>query len=299
MNKYVSEFLDYLKNERNYTQQTVNSYANDLDIWFRFLDEEDVLFDDVDAHVIRNFLSEETLDNVSKRSNRRRLSCLNTFYSFCQRKGYVKDNPLVFIEGPKVDKKLPDVLYKNQIDELFKLNGERKDDLMLRDQCIIKMLYFMGLRASELCNLKIQDIDFKNRICRIFGKGQKERLVPFSEECREAMVEYRDKSRDNLIKEKITPIFIVNADGLPLTTRGLEYIMREIEEKTGLYLGLHPHTLRHSFATHLLENGADLRYIQELLGHSSLNATQVYTHVSDKEMRETYSNYHPRAHKEK
>ncbi len=299
MNKVVSEFLDYLKNERNYTEATRKSYENDLDKWFRFLNQEDILFDDVDPRIVRNFLSSEMMNGISKRSCRRRLSCLSSFYSFCQRKGYVKDNPFVFIEGPKTEKKYPDVLYKNQVDELFRLNGERTDDLMLRDQCIIKMLYYMGLRASELCSLRIQDIDFKQRIARVYGKGQKERLVPFSEDCQQAMIRYRDESRAELIKEKVTPIFIVNADGLPLTVRGLEYILKEIETKSGCYLGLHPHTLRHSFATHLLENGADLRVIQELLGHESINATQIYTHVSDKEMKETYSNYHPRAHKDK
>ncbi len=300
MNRYEQEFLEYLKNERNYTKDTIRSYQNDLDKWFDFLLHEDYELDKVDTRLIRNFLSSELMDNgVSRRSCRRRLSCYTTFYSYLQQKGYITDNPFLLIEGPKMDKKYPDVLTKEQVNELFKANGERTDDLMLRDQAIIMMLYYMGLRASELVSLEIQSIDFKARIARIFGKGQKERIVPFSEECLQAMQRYKNELRPKLMGEKITPIFILNDDGEPLTVRGLEYIINSIQEKCGFYYGMHPHTLRHSFATHLLENGADLRVIQELLGHSSINATQVYTHVSDKEMKETYAAYHPTAHKEK
>ncbi|MCD8204930.1 MAG: tyrosine-type recombinase/integrase [Coprobacillus sp.] len=300
MNVVEQEFLDYLKNDKRYTKDTIRSYQNDLDKWFDFLLREDYEFNEVDPKLIRNFLSIEMEENgVSHRSCRRRLSCYTTFYSFLQQRHYVEDNPFLLIEGPKMDKKYPSVLTRDQIDELFKLNGERTDPLMLRDQCILKMLYYMGLRASELVNLEIQSIDFRSRTARIFGKGQKERLVPFSQDCLEAMQKYKNELRPQLMGRKITQIFILNEDGEPLTVRGLEYIIDSIEEKCGLYYGLHPHTLRHSFATHLLENGADLRVIQELLGHSSINATQVYTHVSDKEMKQTYNTYHPTAHKEK
>ncbi len=300
MNSAERGFLDYLEKERHYTKDTIRSYQNDLDKWFDFLLREDYEFDEVTPKLIRNFLSIEMEENgVSHRSCRRRLSCYTSFYTYLQENKLVEDNPFLLIEGPKMDKKYPAVLTREQIDELFKANGERTDTLMLRDQCILKMLYYMGLRASELVSLEIQSIDFRSRTARIFGKGQKERIVPFSEDCLEAMQNYRNELRPQLMGQKFTSVFILNDNGEPMTVRGLEYVIDSIEDKCGLYYGLHPHTLRHSFATHLLENGADLRVIQELLGHSSINATQVYTHVSDKEMKQTYNMYHPTAHKEK
>ncbi|MCD8195539.1 MAG: tyrosine recombinase [Coprobacillus sp.] len=294
----LDQFIDYLKYERNYTDKTVVSYTSDIEKFFKFLDKEMIDYLSVSPQTIRNFLATEISSGIDKRSNNRRRSSLSSFYSFLQRKKYIKDNPFLFVSSAKTDKKYPDVLYKNQVDELFTLNGERVDELALRDQAILKMLYYMGLRASELCNLKIQDIDFKHRLARIFGKGQKERMVPFSTDALEAMTKYQEELRPKLLNGKSSPYFILNDKGEQLTTRGLEHILSTVEEKCGLCYGLHPHTLRHSFATHLLENGADLRVIQELLGHSSLNATQIYTHISDKEMKDTYSNYFPRAHKE-
>ena len=174
------------------------------------------------------------------------------------------------------------------------------------------MLYYSGIRAEELVSLDIQNISLKERFVRVLGKGNKERIVPFSSECQKTLKDYIDKDRKKLVelyflwqkKQEAkgenpparAPLFF-NAQGGPLTTRGLEYILDAIQEKTGLFVGLHPHILRHSFATHLLENGADLRVIQELLGHESINATQVYTHVTEEAMKDTYEKAFPRARK--
>ena len=305
MNKAIAEFKKYLEREKNYTEATANSYVYDLEKFFKFLFEEGVLMDEVDQIVIRNFLTEELNAGVSKRSCKRRLCSLKHFYAYLQREKVVKDNPFVFIITPKTDKKYPHALYKEQIDNIFKENAKRTDELACRDQAILELLYYSGIRAAELVTLKYQDVDTKRRHIRVMGKGRKERYVPFTPECQKVLVEYIEKLRPILLmkfkpteKHPTPPVeFFLNSKGYKLTTRGLEYILEEIEEKTGTFVGLHPHLLRHSFATHLLENGADLRVIQELMGHASINATQVYTHVTVEAMKKEYAGAHPRARK--
>ena len=186
-----------------------------------------------------------------------------------------------------------------KIKDILEDNKKRNDELMLRDQVILEILYYTGIRASECVSLEIQDLNFYSRIIRIVGKGNKERLVPFTIECKKTIERYLKDLRPILASRQLEPsnILILNNNGKKLTTRGLEYILDQIQEKTGNFLDLHPHVLRHSFATHLLENGADLRVIQELLGHESLNATQVYTHVTEEAMKKTYEAFHPRAKK--
>ena len=299
MNKPQKEFLDHLKLNRNYSDKTIESYSRDIDKFFVFLNEEGILMDQVDLAVIRNFLTKELESGVSKRSCKRRICALRHFYEFLVKKGYVKENYFIFVESPKTDKKYPQTLYKEQIEAIFEANNRRTDFLAKRDQAILYLLYYTGIRAAELVSLQYQNIDFRNRHLRVLGKGNKERIVPFTEECRDVIKEYAEKVRPDLLNKALIKEsnFILNNQGNPLTTRGLEYILDSIEKKTGSFVGLHPHILRHSFATHLLENGADLRVIQELLGHESINATQVYTHVSEEAMQEIYSSSFPRAHK--
>lgn len=299
MNKPIKEYLDYLRYERNYSEQTIKSSQYDLEKFFRFLAEEDVKMDDVDIIVIRNFLTIELNNGISKRSCKRRLSTLKRFYEFLVKRGYVNDNPFVFVQSPKTEKKYPTVLYQDQVREILDENLKRTDDLMLRDQAILELLYYTGMRASELVGVTVQDIDLFERTVRVIGKGDKERIIPFSDECQRYVRRYMRECRPMLFRRNVNPVnaLILNHLGQKLTTRGLEYILDQIEEKTSVVVGLHPHLLRHSFATHLLENGADLRIIQELLGHASLNATQIYTHVTEETMRETFFNYHPRAKK--
>jgi integrase/recombinase XerC len=300
MNKPLRDFLDYLQYERAYSKYTISSYQNDIEKFFDFLLTEDLNMEEVDVLVIRNFLTVELSNNVSKRSCKRRLSALRLFYDFMYKNKYVKDNPFIFINAPKTDKKFPKVLYKEQIEELLRENKLRTDEFACRDQAILELLYYCGIRASELVNLELQNLQIKRRFVRLLGKGNKERLVPFTEECAKTLEKYLEISRPELLKNNTEPTNVVflNNLGKKLTTRGLEYILDKIQQRIGLFLGLHPHILRHSFATHLLENGADLRVIQELLGHESLNTTQVYTHVSEKAMQETYLKYFPRAKKE-
>ena len=307
MNKPIIDFQFYLKNERNYSPQTISSYTHDLEGFFKFLLKEDIEMDDVDQIVIRNYLTDEINRGVSKRSLKRRLSSLSHFYKFLYKRGYVKDNPFLFVSSPKAEKKYPKTLYKDQVREILDLNKKSDDELKERDQAILSTLYFTGMRASELVSLDLQSVSLRQRVIRVIGKGNKERIVPITEECQKDITTYINTARNALtnrckndqrsIKLNSKRALFLNDQGDRLSVRGLEYILYGIEQKTGTFVGLHPHILRHSFATHLLENGADLRVIQELLGHESLNTTQIYTHVTEEDMKNEYSAYFPRAHK--
>lgn len=322
MNKPEQEFLNHLVVDRNYSLETAVSYRRDIDHFCDYLFKEGTLMEDVDVITIRNYLTEELARGVSKRSCKRRLCSLRHFYKYMVSVGYIDDNPFLLMSAPKTETRYPHGLYKEQIQELFKRNGERTDNLKNRDQAILYLLYYSGMRAFELVNLNIQSVSLNERVVRVFGKGSKERIVPFTAECQTMLKKYINNERKEHLnkfntwqkdkkpefldwlekhhkeeKDFLIPPLFFNANGHPLTTRGLEYILDAIQEKSVLFVGLHPHILRHSFATHLLENGADLRVIQELLGHESINATQVYTHVTEEAMKETYQNVFPRAKK--
>lgn len=299
MNRPLSEFLDYLKLERNYSPRTCESYKSDIEKFHLFIEKEGVLMDQVDSIIIRNFLTDELRNGISKRSSKRRLCALRHYYTFLAKKNYVKDNPFLYVNSPKIEKKFPKVLYKEQIEDILKANRKRNDDIALRDQAILELLYFTGMRVHELVTLNLQDFDNNRRIIRVHGKGNKERLLPFTETCRFTILKYIKEVRIKLAAQSKDPTnaLFLNQQGKRLTNRGLEYILDQIEVKTGEFVGLHPHILRHSFATHLLEKGADLLVIQELLGHTSLNATQIYTHVTEEAMQSSYRASHPRAKK--
>jgi len=302
MNKPQKEYCDHLS-ARGYSSYTVSSYSNDIDEFFSFLFKEGVLFDKLETKDIRNYLFVLLEKGTSKRSCQRKMSALRGFYEFMENKNYVSSNPFKLVKSPKADTTIPKALYLEEIENLFKTNLLRKDFLKERDQAIIELLYASGMRVSELCNLEILQIDYHNRSIRVLGKGNKERIVPFSQSAAECMKQYYSNTRKVLFSKSLdskqSTKFFLNSHGKNLTPRGVEYILKEIEEKTGIHLGLHPHEFRHTFATHLLEGGADLRLIQDLLGHESINTTQVYTHVTTKALKAQYSLYFPRAKRKK
>lgn len=299
--KEIEEFKTYLKKSLNYSDKTVEAYERDIESFYMFIFAEGVDMNDVDLPIIRNYLSTQLANGISKRTLQRRMSCFRHFYSFLLDKEYVKENPFIFIRSPKKEIRYPKALYLEQIETLFQRNRERSDHLMLRDQVILELLYASGIRASEFVNIKMQDIDFRTRSIRILGKGNKERIVPFNKSSSVTMKEYLKDCRPLLLaknkRQYNVEYFVLNDQGKKLTTRGLEYILKNIEKLTGCDYDLHPHLMRHTFATHLLEGGADLRVIQELLGHESLNTTQVYTHVTEESMKAQFVASHPRAKK--
>lgn len=301
INDDVEKYLEYLSFQKGYSSNTVISYRRDIYKFLEYMEKENASFNDVDSILIRNFLLEETLNGISKRSSQRRLVALRRFYEWMLKEKKVKFNPFKIISSPKLDKTLPDFLHQEEIDELFVNNEKRTDFLALRDHALLELLYASGLRVSEVVNLTLDQIESQTRIIKVTGKGNKERMVPYSVECKKTLDKYIDECRKEIVEknklETDPKALFLNARGEKLTTRGVEYILKSIEKKIGMELDLHPHKMRHSFATHLLDEGVDLRVIQEILGHESLETTQVYTHISTSKMIESYQNYFPRAKK--
>ncbi len=301
INDDVEKYLEYLTYQRGYSSNTVDSYRRDIYKFKEYMEKENASFNDVESNLIRNFLLEETLNGISKRSSQRRLVAMRRFYEWMLKEGKVKFNPFKIITSPKLDKTLPDFLHQEEIDKLFEEDSKREDFLALRDHAILELLYASGLRVSELVSLTLDSLNPNRRTIRVKGKGNKERIVPYSIECKKALDKYINECRNEIIaKNKIensTNALFLNSKGEGITTRGVEYILKSIEKKIGMELDLHPHKMRHSFATHLLDEGVDLRVIQEILGHESLETTQVYTHVSTSKMIESYQNFFPRAKK--
>ena len=301
--KQLEEYLIYLKNQKNYSGNTIDSYKRDIEMFFTFIKDEGYSFNDVNNNLIRNFLRYEVVQGKSKRSNQRRIIALRRFYSWLLKNKYIKYNPFINIKTPKDDKKIPSFLHEEEVETLIEADAKREDFLAKRDHAIIILLYSSGLRLSELVSLKLQDINLRQRTMRIVGKGNKERIVPFSNVALEAINDYLQNCRNSILEKnqisKATNALFINNKGEQITPRGIQYILKKIEDKTGVNLDLHPHKMRHTFATHLLEKGADLRTIQEILGHTSLETTQVYTHVTTSKMVDTYKNAFPRAKKEK
>lgn len=303
MNRTEKEFLTYLKVNKNYSNYTISSYQRDLDLYFEFLVLNDYDFQNVNTKIIREFMESRLINDDSngdsKRTLHRRIACLRTFYNFLYSKNLVKSNPFLSIRMKNETNKLPQVLTEEQVDLLFSMNKKRTDEMMIRDQAIMEVLYSSGIRCSELINIKITDIDVRTRTIRVYGKNMKERYVPFSEDAKNSIMEY-SKSLRKVLLEKSTKLeskklLFLNSKGDALTSRGLEYILTTIEKKSVLNLGfsLHPHVFRHTFATRLLDKGADIKIIQELLGHESINTTQIYTHVSKESLISEYNKYFP------
>ena len=288
----IELFLEHIKLDLNYSDKTIKSYEQDIKSFQLYLNSVGHDFKDANQQLIRNYLSKELMDGKTKVTCCRRIAGLRHFYNYLVKIKVVNENPFLFVGAPKKEIRYPEALYLDQIETLFNKNKERDDALKYRDQAIIELLYASGVRVSELVNIKLSSIDLKNRTIRVFGKGRKERMVMFSKSCQATLIDYLDNSY-----HQGNDYLFLNAQGNQLTTRGVEYILKEIQNKCGIQLGLHPHLLRHTFATHLLEGGADLRVIQELLGHESINTTQVYTHITEEAMKHQFEISHPRAKK--
>ena len=289
----IEKFLEYLKLELNYSEKTIKSYQQDIESFDKYLSSKGESVESANPQIIRMYLSKEMEDGKTKVTCCRRIAGLRHFYEYLVRQNYIKENPFLFVGAPKKEIRYPEALYLEQVEMLFAKNKERQDDLKYRDQAIIELLYASGVRVSELVSIKMNSIDLKNRTIRVFGKGRKERMVMFTKSCQKTLQDYLKNSP---LRNSSDYLF-TNAQGNQLTTRGVEYILKEIQNKCGIQLGLHPHMLRHTFATHLLEGGADLRVIQELLGHESINTTQIYTHITEEAMKQQFNMSHPRAKK--
>ncbi|MEC5422703.1 tyrosine recombinase XerC [Virgibacillus sp. C22-A2] len=294
------EFVEYLQIEKNASRYTVKYYQNDLEIFFGFLDQEGITsLYEVDQRVVRLFLTSLYEQQLSRRSVSRKVSCLRSFYRFLERENQRITNPFTHVSLPKATRPIPGFLYMEELEKLFEVS-DMTDALGQRDQAILETLYGTGMRVSECQGLLIGDIDFSIGTMLINGKGRKERYVPFGRFAEIALETYINEGRKTLLsKAKLTSNAVfLNSRGAPLTARGMRLILNKLVDKAALTVHVHPHKLRHTFATHLLNEGADLRSVQELLGHESLTSTQIYTHVTKDHLRKVYMNSHPRANEQ-
>jgi integrase/recombinase XerC len=294
---YREAFMEYLQIEKSASPYTVQYYRNDLDDYFEFLAREGIAeLQTIDPHTVRLYLTELYRQRLSRRSVSRKISALRTFNKFLEREGIIKINPFFHLKLPKSEKSIPGFLYEEELEQLFGIS-DLTNPLGQRDQAILEMLYATGMRVSECQGLQMNDIDFSIGTVFVKGKGRKERYIPFGKFAENALKTYINDGREKLLKksgESITSVFL-NYKGFPITDRGIRLLLKKIVEKAALTVDVHPHKLRHTFATHLLNEGADLRSVQELLGHESISTTQIYTHVTKSHLRNVYMNSHPRA----
>ena len=302
LKKYIELYAFFLKNEKNYSYYTIVSYRNDLIQFFNYLKLYRILKDDkiedVDRSVMRKYIVYLKKSDYSARSISRKISTVRSFFKFCLREGIIKVNPTINLITPKIDKKLPYFLYLQEVNKL--IETPLKNTIFgIRDRAILELLYGTGIRVGELVNLNICNIDLYEKTIIVFGKGSKERILPLGNPSIRAIQEYltsRNLSEKKIFvnKNDLEALFL-NRLGGRLTTRSIRRIIIKYMKMAGLNKKISPHVLRHSFATHLLEGGADLRSVQELLGHKSLSTTQIYTHITKERLKTIYKKSHPRA----
>ncbi|NLD35249.1 MAG: tyrosine recombinase XerC [Desulfatiglans sp.] len=298
---HIERFIDYLKSQRGYSQNTVRSYRADLEHFFNYLKKKEnsgeIDLNLVDFHVIRAYLG-GLFKGYKKTTISRRLSAVRTFFLFLEKNNLNDSNPAAEISAPKQGKYIPGYL---NIDDMFMLldSPEPLTSNEVRNQAIMELLYSCGIRVSELTGLNLSDIDFKERLVRVIGKGDKERIVPVGKKALSAVEKYVDQTQVvrqkeiNSTKSFVNPLFL-NKNGGRLSSRSVSTIIKDFVRRYNLADNITPHSFRHTYATHLLDGGADLRSVQELLGHASLSTTQRYTHVSLDKLMEVYDRAHPR-----
>lgn len=295
--KLIELFLNYLISERDYSVLTKKAYQEDIEQFNVFLQQTgNSDFSKVTIQDVRIYLGELNENKLSRNSVSRKISSLRAFYQFLLRNNLAEDNPFSYVHLKKKNLRLPRFFYEKEMDVLFQVvKGENPLDY--RNEAILEVLYGTGIRVSECAGIEMKDIDFELNVLLIRGKGNKERYVPFGHYAAVAIQQYIKKARDPLMKkyQKRHSVLFVNHHGDGISSTGIEYVLNQVIKKSSLTSDIHPHMLRHTFATHLLNNGADMRTVQELLGHSSLSSTQIYAHVTKEKLQKNYRQFHPRA----
>lgn len=293
----LDEFVDYLQVQRTASRNTLLSYQADLKQFFQFLDKDKkntLNFGSVNEARIRAYLDHLSSQDISLRSIQRKISSLRILFKFLAAKGYAVKSPLEQIKTPRLQTSLPEVFTMKEVESLLKA-PDVTVPLGARDMAMLELMYSCGLRVTELLDLRLGSIQWEDSSLLVVGKRDKERWVPIGKFARQALKTYIDQFRDILMKGRYHDHVFVNGRGLRLTRQGFWKILKAYAVKLKLKKTLHPHILRHSFASHMLEKGADLRSIQELLGHSDIATTQIYTQVTPNKMRQDYEKFHPRA----
>ncbi|MFA6467885.1 MAG: tyrosine recombinase XerC [Bacteroidota bacterium] len=299
MQKLISAYLSYLENERNYSPHTIVSYANDLAQYFTFLKNDfpelTERHEDTDQDVVRVFLGLLLDSGLGKKSVVRKLSTLRSFYKYLVRKRIMRRNPALNIITPKVEKKLPQFINKDSVDRIFALPEREKFD-GARDSVMLELFYGSGIRRGELIGLNLEDIDGKNRTIKVTGKGNKQRIIPFTLKAHQSILHYLTFRKEIASQSETTErALLINRKGNRLTPSMVNTLVKKYLSAATELQKKSPHVLRHSFATHLLDNGADIIAVKELLGHESLSTTQVYTHVTVERLKKIYQQAHPKA----
>ncbi len=286
MQRYLEKFLRYLEIEKNYSPHTLLNYSIDLRDFTAHTAETPL--EKVNYLVLRKYLAYLKERGLKNRSIARKLASIRSFFRFLTREGYIKENPTLVLSSLKMDKNLPHFLTEEQMNDLIQA-PDLKSKFGLRDKAIIELLYSTGMRISEMTGLDVDSVDFISGVVKVAGKGKKERLVPVGDKAIGALREYLDKRKNQSKK------LFLNKNNTPLGARGVRVVLDKYIHLMALKEKISPHTLRHSFATHLLNRGADLRSVQELLGHANIATTQIYTHLTTQRLKEIYNKAHPRA----
>ncbi|MEM0502991.1 MAG: site-specific tyrosine recombinase XerD [Thermoplasmata archaeon] len=291
--RLLQNFQEYLSVEKGLSDNSIHSYGYDLNKFAMFLDKEHIDFLEVKANDIMRFLAEEKKRKISAKTLAREVVAIRQFYKFLKEEKKLALNPTEKIETPEISRTIPDYLTQEEIEILF--NAIREDDVYeLRDKCIFELLYSSGLRISEACNLKLSDLDMKGMTIVVEGKGGRQRLVPFGEKSLEILKKYLKESRPAILKKRECEYLFVSKKGSSINRKSVWRLLNHYIKRTGIQKKVTPHTLRHSFATHLIENHADLKVVQELLGHIDISTTQIYTHMANKTLKDIHKKYHPR-----
>lgn len=292
----LEEYLRYLEYEKNYSKETIRSYESDILQFFGFCDRECISYLKIDYSFARfylKYLNEELKDKSNSIS--RKISSLRGFYQYLIINEKIKANFFKMVRLPKKDKKLPKFFEYSELEELFDI-PDKSTSFGQRDSLILELLYASGMRVSELVSIKIEDIDKSKRTIRVMGKGKKMRICYYTDIAEEILELYLSDGRSQLNTKNSSYLFLNHLGGV-LTTRGVRYILDNLIKKTSIHKNISPHMIRHSFATHLLNEGCDLLSVQELLGHESLKATSIYTHITTDRLKDVYLKTHPRARK--
>ncbi len=293
MEKEINKFIEYLKYQRNYSDFTCNNYKKDLNEYNSFILSNKINYKSMGYNEAKEYVIYLNKKNDAKSTISRKLSSLRTFYKYLVLNNKVESNPFLLVSSPKKEKRIPKFINYNNMEEILNVPNIKTKEGQ-RERVILEVLYASGVRVSELVNIKLKDIDFSNKNILIFGKGSKERLVSFGDYALEYINLYLKEGRNLLLDGVKSDYLIVGKKSEKLTTRRVEQIIDDIIKRTSIKLNITPHMFRHTFATHLLDNGCDLLVVQELLGHASLSSTEIYTHVSNEHLREVYLKCHPR-----
>ena len=291
---YLDDFLNSLIIEKKLSKNTYNSYKNDLKKYINFLDKKNIKkINEIQKKDIENYIKFLNNNKLSAKSISHNITCIKEYHKYLIKAGLIKVNVSENISSPKLKKTLPHVLSIEEVDKLLDIQLITSFDY--RNKAMLELMYASGLRVSELVNLEINDINFTNQTVRTIGKGNKERIIPLGDVATQYVELYLNEYRTSMLKGYICDKLFINNHGKAMTRQGFFKILKKIAKEKNIKTNFSPHTLRHSFATHLLEYGADLRSIQELLGHQDISTTQIYTHITNNKIRDEYDSYHPRS----